>query len=261
MTGDIISTGPKTPKIVITCQHNKHSGYEVGDIRGTEVSNMLGGALGEAIMKVAGVNKMRASDKTKEGEKPSFVKVLYASKDETLETCTLGRFTTSGWAEEDKNHACREGGMTIKDRLARMTADESADEVCWIIDLHTFVADPAAVEKRWWVDYADTAVFMHPVAITHKDDDVEHILYNVPHLTEEQKEVNVWMDMEQHNCIMDPHSEKIKCVLMDFAVTERKDEQADKWLASNIDSIAAVLSAAFVKEPAFLSFKEYHQSQ
>ena len=82
------------------------------------------------------------------------------------------------------------------------------------------------------------------------------ILENLEDPAEAEREVNVWMETEKHNCVLDAHSAAIKCVVINFAVTERDDERAQKRLAANVAATANKLAAHFVTEPAFVKYKE-----
>jgi hypothetical protein len=245
----------KTPKIIIACQHNKHRNVTEGDLRGVEVSGMLGVALGEAIRAAGGV-----------GKEHSFVKVLYTPADEKIEyemigdkhkKCSLDSFIYA--KPPTIEHECTPSmGGSIGARIDALIQDES-NEVVWIIDLHTYLADPWAPppNDRGWVDYVDTVVFMHPAAITALDTEVEIILENIEDKKEPEREVNVWLESERHNCVLDAHSAKIKCVVMDFAVIEREDDlRSQERLAANVTATAKTLAAHFVEEPAFVKYKE-----
>jgi hypothetical protein len=245
----------KTPKIVITCHHNKHRNLTEGDLRGVEVSGMLGAALGEAIRADGGV-----------GKEHSFVKVLYTPADEAItyemigdkhKKCSLDSFMYAKPAPTSEECVPFKPG-SIGARIDALIQDES-NEVLWIIDLHTFLSDPWAPppKERGWVDYVDTVVFMHPAAITALDTEVGIILENLEDEKQPEREINVWLETEKPNCVLDTHSAKIKCVVMDFAVIEREDDlRSQERLEANVKTTAKQLAAHFVKEPAFVKFKE-----
>jgi len=246
---------PKIPKIIITCQHNKHKNSTDGDVRGAEVSGMLGVALSDAIHAKAGLTKGEAR----------FVKVLYAPNSDVVEKCTLGSYIIP--RGKDDEHQCnyREDGQSIREKLEVFVNGyideddqrvESKDEVCWIIDLHTFIADPDSPTEKGWLDYVYETVFMHPAVITPLDNAVDDILRDVHHLTEEDKNIYEWIITKKHNCILDQFSGGIKCVLMNFAVTRDENKEADMWLKGNVDAITDTLAASFITEPAFIKFKE-----